>query len=381
MISDKIEVKRCEEVSLMNKPKIIIVLTILMTFLIPWNMFGDLSPVNEISLNELEGLIMSRSQDYQNISEAVVVSEKTKHATKAGVNAALDGVRNAIASFEGSTVDDATKAAVNYLLTVQEQSLQNQLDSLSATTPDSTLLSVEKAQNTLIANYEDLYISCKNLERQIQYAEKTKEIAEKQYKVALLQYDIGLISEIALIKAESQMRSMETSLQLVRESHDNLLQLFNVTLSQRYDTEIALADLPEILDIDINNINAEEDYELAKLHSYNIQINEDQVVKQDDETRKFEKNFYRTYQTLLDKQKSLQDERIKNSYAEESMRIAELKHELGILSDLQLELEKSLLIANKNTFMNSQDALFQAYRHYEWAKSGLILEGLSSVQQ
>jgi len=346
---------------------------LMLTLLLPVSAYAGFTPVNSITFNDLESLIITRSQDYQNISASVVDAEKASALAKDAIDLALQNLDATETAFAGSVADDATKDAIGYLLENQRQSLLQRQETLSNAVPENTYLSIQMAQNTLIVNFENIYITCKALERQIDSTKGTRDVLEKQYQVVKLQRELGMTTTVELMNMESQLIELDSGLQQLIQSYNIVKQLLNVTLAQEYNTDLILEDLPEVSDFAIQIINVDEDYQLAKTQSYTMIINEDDSQKFDDAARRFENGFYSAYQAILDKQMALDAQKVKYAVAEKNIAIADLKYNLGMISGLQFASEKSAFAVSKNALLNAQDGLFQAFRQYQWAKRGLTV--------
>lgn len=357
----------------MQKKKILLVLTLVLVLLFPYNVFANHAPINAISFDELEGLLFARSRtiidnniSFGRASSGNIQSEEAID----GILAILQPLRDGF-----DPLGDTTEAALYWLLDVQIKSLEQQKNSIGSREFERTMgLQTDIANNTFVWNMQMIYITCKSLEKQIAEMNAKKNVMEKQYKILEVQKDLGMVTENALLSFENQLKDIEDGLHQLKNTYDSLISQININLSQDYDTELALEDLPKVTEYQLESIDdVDQDYRLALIQSYTVRLNEDDYEKKADATRKFKSGFYNTYEILLDKQEALELQKSKHTVAEFNMKISDLKYKLGLISALQYESDKSTYTSSKLSLDIAEDALFQAYQAYQWAKRGLIV--------
>lgn len=251
------------------------------------------------------------------------------------------------------------------------------VDTAAAYYAGVTDLSVEQTVDTLIAAMENAYITYNSLTQQLNTLQANKKLLEKSLAAAKVQYQLGMITQNSLTNTQNQLDSLNSTIDQLTESQKSIVKQLNLSIGQGYDTYLVLKDVPDVTAEKIAAIKVDEDYKNAVDNSLSVRAKDDSDLK-DDAKRSFKNDFYNAYQNILDKQKAAEIEKTKLATAEENIKFAEIKSNLGLLSLLGLASEWSSFTGQQAASKTAEYELFRAYRNYQWAKMGLIVSGTSS---
>ncbi|WP_353852970.1 TolC family protein [Dehalobacter restrictus] len=351
----------------------VILMILILGFVFPFSALAE--TVNSIDFSDIEKqmsarnpLIIKNNNSYDDVIKA-------KENGMAGIDILLNQwslVNTAYGAGDATSLKD--QAAIRYLLDIQKAALDQQKSTYSGMSNMNTLITIEKGNNTIIWSMEMLYISYNSVSCKLNDLIVKKTVAEKQVQIFKLQKEMGMVTDLTVSDAENTLLGLESSIQDLTESKKSMMQQFNVNLGQEYDVDISIGEVPVITAVQISKINVNEDYLIAKGKSYDLMLDSNSS----DAQRKFKSNFYRTYQTIIDKQKALLVEQSRMATAESKWKIAQLKYKLGLISQIQYEAEGSNYMSQKTSTKIAQYTFTQAYRQYEWAKRGLIVNSNTS---
>jgi len=280
-----------------------------------------------------------------------------------------------------SEVDIAQNLGLIGLLEAQISALRQQRSAMKIDI-EKLELQLDMTIDTITSAMEGMFISYNSLGRQLELLENQKELADSQLKVLKLQEELGLVTELTLEKTKNEIADLTKSINDLTRARETIKEQFNLMLSYEFDKPLELGGVPRVVRPDVVRIDVEDDYEDAWEDSYEVLLNDDRKSKREgDAIRKFRQGFYAAYNTLQDKQAALELEEDKLRTAKKSWELAELKYSLGMLSELQYKTEKNSYLSQQITVELAKDAVFQAYRNYEWAKRGLIVSSTSTSNQ
>ena len=272
------------------------------------------------------------------------------------------------------SVDDMQNWSLIGLLDAQIAALNQQRKSAMSIDVDKLELQLDMTIDTLTSAMEGMFISYNSLGRQLELLKNQKELAESQLKALELQRNLGLITDLVLEKTRNEIAALDKSLKDLERARETIKEQFNLMLSYEFDKPLEFGEVPQVVQSDIESIDVDDDFEDSWEDSYEVMLAEDESDERYYDTiRKFRQGFYAAYNTLQDKQAALELEENKLSTAKKNFELAELKYKLGMLSELQYKTEKNSYLSQQIAVELAKDAVFQAYRNYEWAKRGLIV--------
>ncbi|MDJ0306602.1 MULTISPECIES: TolC family protein [Dehalobacter] len=361
----------------MHKKAYIIVLILVLVLIVPYTAFADtdddddkLVPINTLEFNEIEDLMLARNPVIKGNMKSFSDSYDGKNK---GITVANDylsewNAKN-IAFGTGDGTNPKDEAAIAYLLNAQKNLLLMQKASYESGDSINTIVNIQKGNNSLIWGVENLYISYNTLITQLEDSKAKQSLAERQVKIIKIQKDLGMATELDVAKAENTLSELEMNIQRINVSQKATIQQLNVSLAQDNNTELTVKKVPEVTAAQMLAIDPDADYLIAKTKSYDIQIDS----SSDDSQRKFKNSFYQAYQTVLDKQRILDIEQRKLLAVESEYKTAQLSYKLGKISLVQFESTKCTFISQQTAIETAKNTLAVAYRAYEWAKLGLIV--------
>lgn len=359
--------------NILKKQRILIIMLVII-LTIPFQVLAqnDLKPIEVLDFSDVEPLMMSR---YQLILDNVHAYSNANSGLD-DIQTGTDNIYDLLVSLNNiSTTDPAVQSLISVvagLLNSQFQIAMGQNSMANRTSITDIGLQTEQANNSIVWNMECMYITYNSLNQQLEDMLSKKSLLDNQQLAVKLQKDLGIVSEITVLNVDSQIEELEIGIQQLEEARKAIIHTFNVNLSQDYDTDMDIQEVPSVIPKQIETINVDRDYQEAVKNSYSIRLNRHDKDKEDNAERTFKKDYYKVYQDLLDKQKALELETIKLNIAQKRLNTASLKYKLGMLSTNQYQAEYCDYVSDKIALQGAKDSLFKAYRAYEWAKKGLI---------
>lgn len=359
-----------------KRMKVALIVTLVVSLVLPFQAFAEkkLEPILTFNFADVEPQMMARCQTILDNTKAYNDANRGQDDVQSATNS-LDALLVTLAG-AGNAGDSAIfKAVLAGLLQAQMQTSVGMNSMAQATNMTEYGLNTEKGNKTIVWNMETMFITYNDLAAQIEDLSYKKALLEKQLAAAKLQKELGMITETSYQNTEGALKDVESGLKQLQESRQSIKQTFNVNLAQPYDTDIHIGEVPNVTKEQIEAIKVDDEYKDALKKAYGVRVGDakNDVDKKNDEIRKFENGFYRAYETILDKQKTLDAEKVKMAAAEKNKKAADLKYKLGMLSSIQYEAEQSNYASRKTAFAQAEHALFKAYQQYQWAKRGLIV--------
>lgn len=362
--------------------RVLLVIVLTLTLIFPNQLFAEkkLDPVMTLKFDDVQPLMMARYQVILDNTQAYFDANKGQSDTQSAT-VDMNDLLVELASINSGDSDIMTlRSILAGFLQAQSQMAVATNSMVQRTNITSMGLQTEQGNYSIVWSMESLYITYNNLTQQIEDMRAKKPLLEKQLAAAQLQNELSMATDSALLSAENALKELETGIKQLEEAKLAIKQTFNVNLAQPYDTDIKIGEVPKVTKEQISVINVDDDYPEALKKAYGVRIEESNkdVDKKNDEIRKFQNSFYQTYENLLNKQIALEVEKGKYSVAVTNKKIADLKLKLGMISYIQYTNEISTYTTRKAAVAQAENALFQAYHQYEWAKKGLIVSSGSS---
>jgi hypothetical protein len=275
--------------------------------------------------------------------------------------------------------DNMPEESIFLLLNTQVMSLQMQIGSISASMSavsgqmDGASLSVEKAFDSTAAAMESLFITYHNLREQREAVEAQAAILEKSLAISQLQYDLGMNIVVNVWETDSQLRTINQALAKMRDSEATLLRQLNVNIGQDANHPLRLGQVPTIPSY-VSGIDWEKDAEdnYEKSYDYRSAVLSEEDRQMDYTQATYKEDMRRLYLALSDIQKELGLASVKQNTALVKFTQAELRHTLGLISDVQYLAEKSAYVEADVAYQSTYNSFYQAYNNYEWARQGLV---------
>ena len=249
---------------------------------------------------------------------------------------------------------------------------------------------------------ENLYITYNILELQESELKNNLELLEQQVEITMIRESLGLASMVDVITSKLSLLEIENSQTALKTQKETIRGELNLLLGQDFDTELFIGSVPILSKTDFKNIDYEADLKIALKKNYSIILQilerktkdtaleraeknsslsdeaaefdyENEEIKLDDIRKQVALSFYKVYEELLSKKQAHELEEAKFALAEVMKEQAELKHELGVLSDIGKRTELSNYNSKWIKKFISDYELTLAYRKYEWMKRGLTL--------
>ncbi len=364
----------------------------------PSCLWADAQPKEDtlkVEFSEIGPLVEIHNLAVDEAKDGVEDAEEARKDGIKAIDAAIDGLNKlglallntpsnpedpASPPIPPAAYDNVQNQILYALLDGQKQSLLQQRSSLIAIDVDKLEIQRDMAIDTITSSLETVYITYNSLGRQLELLNAQKELADAQVAALELQEDLGMVTAVVVNKTKNEIKTLENSIKQLERTRQTLKEQFNLALSYEFDEPLEIGEVPQVMRSKIVTTDVERDYKNAWENSYEVLLNEDESSKREaDVLRKFRQGFYNAYQTMRDKQDVLELENAKLALAEKDYEIAQRKHEVGIISDLQLATEKNNYLSQQIKVELTKDEVFQAYHAYEWANRGLIVSTGSSA--
>lgn len=380
-----------------------------------------------VSFNSLENKIRTYNQNIKSFEKTLASINSTDVGLQfdlqriqysqqnASLSKQAEAYKSAIEKLEQATtsVDDATKAAleaqIEAITILQQQALgsiaannailssldeaeqdaQNELDE----TYTSTKKQLENSANQIIMGAQTQYITLVTMENNITALERSIAAIDRNLPVIEKQLEIGMASELDLKTLQNQRDTAQSSLESIITQKESLQNSLSIMLGNDANTTVTTQPLPDI-SYDIDKINYTEDLEQAMKNSYAIWQKQDAVRKASNDYEdnitstvdayeaakidleatktQTESSFRALYQTVLEKQRLLEQAEENLTLAEQNFEVSEVKYNIGNISKLEYENAKDTLESSKDAIKTAQIDVFTAYNKYQWGIKGVI---------
>ena len=307
-------------------------------------------------------------------------------ATKSALTAQIGAMTILQKQAEGTiTANNAIVAGLDDA----EEDAENQL----AETYTSTKKQLDSAADQIVIGAETQYITLVTIDNNITALERSISAIDRTTPVMEKQLEIGMVSELDLKTLQNQRDTAQSSLESIINQKETLQNSLSVMLGNDANTTVTVEGLPDI-SYDIKKINYTQDLESAMKNSYTIWQKQDALRKasndyEDDVTSTLdaydaakldleaakvqtENSFKALYETLLEKQRLLEQANENLTLAEQNFKVSEVKYNIGNISKLEYENAKDTLESSKDAIKTAEVELFTAYNNYQWGIKGVI---------
>lgn len=307
-------------------------------------------------------------------------------ATKSALTAQISAITILQKQAEGTiTANNAIVAGLNDA----EEDAENEL----AETYTSTKKQLDNAADQIVMGAQTQYITLVTIDNNITALERSISAIDRTTPVMEKQLEIGMVSELDLKTLQNQRDTAQSSLESIINQKETLQNSLSVMLGNDANTTVTVEGLPDI-SYDIKKINYTQDLESAMKNSYTIWQKQDALRKasndyEDDVTSTLdaydaakldleaakvqtENSFKALYETLLEKQRLLEQANENLTLAEQNFKVSEVKYNIGNISKLEYENAKDTLESSKDAIKTAEVELFTAYNNYQWGIKGVI---------
>lgn len=270
-----------------------------------------------------------------------------------------------------------------------EEDAENELDETYA----STKKQLDNAADQIVIGAQTQYIALVTIDNNIAALERSISALDRTIPVMEKQLEIGMASELDLKTLQNQRDTAQSSLESIINQKQSLQNSLSVMLGNDANTTVTAEGLPDI-SYEMKSINYAKDLESAMKNSYTIWQKQDALRKasndyEDDITSTLdaydaakldleaakiqtENSFKALYQTLLEKQRLLEQSKENLTLAEQNFKVSEVKYNIGNISKLEYENAKDTLESSKDAVKTAEAELFTAYNNYKWGIKGVM---------
>jgi len=263
------------------------------------------------------------------------------------------------------------------------------------------ILQVEMANKSIIWGAQNLYFAYGTLERQKDELERNLKLLDDQLYILEIQEDIGMVTSLDVSAVRNQREQLVLGIKTLENQIENVKGEFNLMLGQDFNTDLVIAEIPNLDESKVLEMDYEEDLETAlkssyslKLQSYNYKIKdnslewaedsgksdeeraaeldfENAAINFEQEHKKIKLTFHKLYQNVKDKFSALEIENKNLEYQQQKYDVLNLKYDLGRVSKMEWEQGKAEYEAQMSKVETARQDLLQAWTQYNWFLRGL----------
>ncbi len=345
--------------------------------------------VQMLSYYQQNSMLYEQAAGYQQSADELYEAAESTQDT--ATKTALEAQANAMALLaEQARASIAMNDGIISGLEESQEDAENQLKDTYA----STKHQLDNAADQIVVGAQTQYITLITLQNSIDTLNRSIAAIDRSIVVMQTQLEIGMASELDLKTLQNQRQTAQSSLESLISQQKNLQASLSLTLGNEVGTSVNAESLPYISKSEINKIDYKQDLEKAMDNSYAIWQKADAARKASNEymdnlyttadayeaakidleaTKEQTENSFKTlYESVLEKQRLLEQAEENLTFAEVNFEIAEVKLNQGIISQLQYENEKDTLESAKDAIKTAETELFTAYNTYQWGIRGVI---------
>ena len=270
---------------------------------------------------------------------------------------------------------------------------------------DKTILQLEMANKGIIYGAQRLFLGHNSLMRQKNELLSSLDILKSQIDILKLQEELGMINSLSREEVTRQRDDLKEALVTLDDQAKNIRSEFNLMLGRDFHAPLNLIeDIDFDLDL-IGEMKYSSDLREAKDNSISIKLKRhDLTIKTnelgwaqrkndfyelraaereyrnvemefDQEYRTIEYDFNKSYLNVMNKFKAYEREIDNLDFETRRFNIVDLRHRLGMISDLEFKQAKLTLDSLNNKIQEARQALFTSYMDYE-----LLVDGFNFSQ-
>jgi len=248
------------------------------------------------------------------------------------------------------------------------------IKSLTYQLAEVTLVSV--AQSNMISYYRN------QVQQQVDQAKQS--LLQETYQSVVTKKNNGMATEVDVLTAQENLRSMDQALQSNASSIENARQKLQVMLGWKFDASPEIGALPSVDMAVITAMNPAEDKAAALENNYTLKINkrkrenakfQDTIDTLDKTIKENEQNIgaalSSSYQSVL-AAKTAYDLAVAQAQLEQqNFQSVERKYSVGNISRLDYLSQKNTTETAHLNVRIAEMSLLQAVQNYQWAVNGL----------
>ena len=345
---------------------------------------------DQIASYELQNISLSQqAAGYQaSADELYKAAEATQDATtKAALEAQADAM-DLLAKQAQMSI--AMNNGIISGLEDSQEDAKHQIEDTYASTKNQ----LDNAADQIVIGAETQYITLVTIKNNIDTLNRSISAVDRSIAVMQTQLEIGMASELDLKALENQRQTLQSNLESLKSQQETLQQSLSIMLGNEVGTSVGVETLPYVSEYKLDNINYDEDLEQAMDNSYAIWQKADTARKASNEymdssymtddayqaakidleatKKQTENSFKALYDTLLEKQRLLEQANENLTFAEKNFKVSEVKYNIGNISKLEYENAKDTLESSKDAIKTAEVELFTAYNNYQWGIKGVI---------
>ena len=254
----------------------------------------------------------------------------------------------------------------------------------------------------LVWTAQNLFITYNELVNKETDLKNQSKLMEKQLEVARVQESLGKITKTDVTSLELEINELEMGLNDLQTQKEAVLGELNLMLGNNYDFALTLDTEVKPVYENFNEMYFNKDMETVLENNYSINLQtleretkqrmlnrsggsdtqseeaaeynlENEEIKLEETKRDVSLSFHKIYEEVISKRMSFEQEKKKLEQANANRNYAIVKHDLGKISDLELENEILKYQSQEISTYAAEDELIQSYLKYDWMKNGLTL--------
>lgn len=378
------------------KFKQIIAYTLILTILTALPTFAadgeDKSKKITIEYDDIEELVKKDNRQLMVINDSITDLEDAKDASRDAMiqmsaeqekisarSEALDAIiKNPLANSDEKTLAESVKVS----LALSNSSLQT-TSTITNGQITSSKLNLEQAEISMVNSSEKMFVLINQLENNLEQMKLNRELMVNQFQIVNKRFELKLVPQSVVTDMESSIKEFDASYSSLVHQLDALLIQFKGILDIPLDKDIELGKLPSVDEDYINEIELEEDIDLAIKNSLSLKIKKQEHSnnKTSSKTRKNEIKLKENeiklgitnqYNLLLEKIDTLKLSESKLNSLNGKLIKEELRYNIGLISLMDLKSITNELEAQKTLVKSNASNLFMEIENYKAMLNGMI---------
>ncbi len=358
--------------------------------------------VGTISFSNLEARL--RKDNASVVSIQATIDQQKKYDRALAYNNLVDSINQMVdmswrlkeTGVDTTSLDANIEAMRGQLAPLRASNYEKSLDRM--------VRQLENSIQQIVTSAETLYLNVLNFENSLSDLKRSLVTLDSNVKEMELRYSLGQVSQLSLTQLRTTQQSTKTQATTMEIQLANMRQSLSILLGVKEDktgekavlTLDGIPNMPTTQDNPLLALTYEDALKQAKENSFNIYAAKNAMNDAQDSitstsalqggqsysatkatysstVQNFENSFELLYLSLSDTQTVLQAAKATQAYQKQNYAAAELKFQLGQISDKQLKAVKEELLNADSAVVAAEIKYFTTYHQYERAVTCGIL--------
>lgn len=346
--------------------------------------FSDSDKASDEALEEINKGIKAYQNQIKDLNKSL--NEITSEAEKQSVKNQIEVLNNTVAALNTQKASLLTVSEVNTAMSDMMSSMANG-SGMTADDLRNYYLQFAEVESTLVKTAQSMYPTYYQLIYNLDQLNANLAVAETAYQGTLVQKELGMCTDNDVADALYNVTSIKSSISNLENQVVSLKQEFCKLVGKNFNDDVTFGELPEIDYEYISSINLYQDIEVALANNYTVQSKQNAIKNYGPGTSYEARNsdafaltaerenvrteVNKAYLDIQTAQSDLTLAKEKLANAERTMKQAEEKYNLGLISKLEYEQQKVSYVAEETACKTAESKLLDAVNAYKWYLKGL----------